>query len=368
MYFADMHCDTIMQIWLAQRSGKHLELRDTSGMEGELQIDLNKMHSAGSVIQNFAIYADLTLPADFASDPGTDPTDNGFLRNTAEAGERYYGAWRQFTEMSAVYHSEIAKNGDLIREARTYDDIVRNMDAGLMSAVLTVEEGGVLEGDLSRLQILYDEGVRMMTLTWNYENELGYPNKPSEESRRDFSAFFRFSPRTDDGLKEKGREAAEIMADLGMLVDVSHLSDAGFYDIADMLKGPFVASHSNARAVCGCGRNMTDDMIRTVGEHGGVIGLNLCPVFLQEGLRPEDCFSTVETIAEHARHMINVGGSGVIGIGTDFDGIGTGNLEMQNAAELVKLSDGLEKAGFTYDEIEAVCFKNVLEVYKEVLR
>ena len=257
MYIADMHCDTIMMLWLAQREGRKLSLRDTRNSDQNLQIDLLKLKEGGSLMQNFAIYVNLQM------EDGTDP-------------------WTQFREMSEIYHSEIAANSDLIREACSYEDIIKNRDAGLISAVMTVEEGGVLEGKLDRLKILHDEGVRMMTLTWNYENELGFPNEIPEAAETDYREYFRFVPRTDNGLKEKGFEAVEIMQELGMIVDVSHLSDAGFYDVAKTLKGPFVASHSNARVFAGCNRNMTDDMIKTVGEHGGVIGLNLCPDFLME--------------------------------------------------------------------------------------
>ena len=342
MYIADMHCDTIMMLWLAQREGRKLSLRDTRNSDQNLQIDLLKLKEGGSLMQNFAIYVNLQM------EDGTDP-------------------WTQFREMSEIYHSEIASNSDLIREACSYEDIIKNRDAGLISAVMTVEEGGVLEGKLDRLKILHDEGVRMMTLTWNYENELGFPNEIPEAAETDYREYFRFVPRTDNGLKEKGFEAVEIMQELGMIVDVSHLSDEGFYDVAKTLKGPFVASHSNARVFAGCNRNMTDDMIKTVGEHGGVIGLNLCPDFLMEAESEEACKSTIEGIARHARHMINVGGLSAVGIGTDYDGIGRDDLAVPDASQMQNLVAGLEENGFSADEIERICYRNVLDVYKEVL-
>lgn len=342
MYFADMHCDTIMEIWLSRRAGGSLALRDTTGGEKDLQIDLNKLAAGGYLFQNFAMYVDLHR------EDGLSP-------------------WTQFREMVEIYHREIAANADIVREARSYDEIIRNRDAGLLSAVMTAEEGGVLEGDLSRLQVLYDEGVRMMTLTWNYENELGFPNEVPEGIEEDYPRYFRFEPRQDNGLKPLGFEAVERMQEMGILVDVSHLSDAGFYDVAKTVKGPFVASHSNARAISGCNRNMTDDMIRTVGEHGGVIGLNFCPEFLMEGPSEEACRSTVEGLARHARHMINVGGRAVVGLGTDYDGIGRDDLEIADASQMHKLVQGLERGGFTADEIEGICYRNVLEVYKEAL-
>jgi len=240
-------------------------------------------------------------------------------------------------------------NADLIGEVRSYDNILSNETAGLMSAVLTVEEGGVLQGNLDRLQVLYDEGVRMMTLTWNYENELGWPNGQA------------------GGLKQKGFEAVEEMTRLGILPDVSHLSDTGFYDLAKTIKGPFVASHSNARALARCSRNLTDDMIRIIGQHGGVIGLNFYPPFLEEADIEDHCRSTLEGLVKHAKHMMNIGGSEIVGLGTDFDGIGPENLEIEDASQMQILVDGLERAGLKAAEIEGICYKNVLKVYKEVL-
>ena len=346
MYIADMHCDSIMKIWLARREGRIVRLRDSSEAvegAGSLQVDLLKMKAGGYLFQNFALYADLHM------EDGTPP-------------------WTQFNEMARIYHDEIAANGDLIREARTYDDIIRNRDAGLMSSVMTVEEGGVLEGDLDRLQTLYDEGVRMMTLTWNYENELGFPNEIPAGWEEDYSRYFRFVPRTDNGLKPKGFEAVEIMEQLGILVDVSHLSDAGFYDVAKAGHAPFVASHSNARVFAGCNRNMTDDMIRTVGEHGGVIGVNFCPDFLVEGPSEEACKCSIEALARHARHMINVGGLAAVGLGTDFDGIGRDDLDPSDASRMQTLVEGFQQHGFTANEIERICYRNVLDVYREVLK
>ena len=342
MYIADMHCDSIMKIWLARREGKELALRDSSEGCEEMQIDVAKLLKGGYLMQNFAMYVDYQM------EDGTDP-------------------WTQYQGMVETYKTEIKANADVIREAFTYEDIIENRDAGLISAVMTVEEGGVLQGDLDRLKVLHDDGARMMTLTWNYENELAYPNDLPEGMDEDYTKYFRFVPRTDNGLKAKGFEAVEIMQELGILVDVSHLSDAGFYDVAKTCKGPFVASHSNARVISGCNRNMTDDMIRTVGEHGGVIGVNFCPEFLEEGPSEAECKSTIAGIAKHARHMITVGGLEAVGLGTDYDGLGECYLEIADASQMQKLVSGLEAHGFTANEIESICYRNVLNLYKEVM-
>jgi membrane dipeptidase len=231
-----------------------------------------------------------------------------------------------------------------------------------------VEEGGVCKGSLDHLRELYADGVRMMTLTWNYRNELGCPNDIPDGCGQVYARYFEFVPRTDNGLTEKGFAFAEAMQSMGMLVDVSHLSDAGFYDIARTVRGPFVASHSNCRALCGCNRDMTDDMIRTVGEHGGVIGLNYCPEFLTAAASRAQCLCSPERLAAHARHMMDVGGREIVGLGSDFDGIGRDGLELNDCSEVGKIEAELEKEHFTQTEIDGIMGQNVMRVYREVLK
>ena len=364
MYIADMHCDTIMQLWLARLRGEKINFRDSGNGEDALQIDLAKLKQGGSLLQHFALYVDLKLPVDFDGSVES----SALARTSAQEAVQYISPWYQYKEMLKVYQEEMAANKDVIRQVRTYEDILKCQKEGLIASMLSIEEGGAIEGNLDRLQTVYDHGVRMMTLTWNFENELAYPNEADPRSDEDFSYYFKFQPATGNGLKTKGFEAVLEMERLGILPDVSHLSDEGFFDLAKTIKGPFVASHSNARTLAGCNRNLTDDMIRIMGEHGGVIGLNFCPAFLQEANDESKCWSTAMTMARHAKHMMNVGGREVVGIGTDYDGIGKENLEIVDFSQMQKLVDGLERAGLTPDEIEGICYKNVLKVYKEVLK
>ena len=151
-----------------------------------------------------------------------------------------------------------------------------------------------------------------------------------------------------------------------MIIDVSHLSDAGFWDVLHNTGKPFVASHSNARALCGHGRNLTDDMIKALAERGGVMGLNYFGMFLDSVRADGRCPSSVKRMAEHARYIINVGGVDCLGLGSDFDGIG-GDLEMQDCSMLPMLEAELRKQGFHESEIEKIFYKNVLGLYKELL-
>ena len=185
----------------------------------------------------------------------------------------------------------------------------------------------------------------MLTLTWNYENSIGYPN-----------VNFKYK---DKGLKEKGIEIVNEMERVGIIPDCSHLSDGGFYDLSKICKKPFIATHSNARAIKNHPRNLTDDMIKILSNKGGVMGLNFCSDFVAE-----DDITKVSKIAKHAKHIKNVGGIDVVSIGSDFDGI-ENEVEIKDTSEMDKLYYGLKKEGFSDDDIEKVFYKNIIRVLKE---
>jgi membrane dipeptidase len=251
-------------------------------------------------------------------------------------------------EMIDVYERQLKANADLIAPVYRYEDIAKNRAAGKLSSMLTVEEGGVFKGNLSLLRTLYRLGVRMLTLTWNFENELGYPGAmPVEKSL---------------GLKPAGIEAVREMNRLGMIVDVSHLGDNGFWDVVKYSEKPFVASHSNARSLCGHSRNLTDDMIRALADKGGVMGINFCGEFLNPNGK-----SRVEDMVRHMKHIINIGGIHCLGLGTDYDGI-DGDLEFPSCGMMQRLAEEMERQGFREPEIQAVFSQNVLDLYREVLK
>lgn len=167
-----------------------------------------------------------------------------------------------------------------------------------------------------------------------------------------------------EGLTQFGRDAVVHMQNIGMLVDVSHLSDGGFWEVVNLSKRPFVATHSNCRALCPHPRNITDEMIRALADRGGVMGLNFGPEFLSSDSM--DITSTVKKIVAMAQHEKAVGGIDVIGIGSDFDGIG-GTLEISGYEKMDLLTDGLSSGGFTDDEIDQILSGNVLRVMKEAI-
>lgn len=326
MRVIDMHCDTIGELFALRQQGLGGTLR-----ENQLHIDLKRMKGSGYMLQNFALFVQLTK----VDDP-----------------------WERVCRMHELYEKELEQNRDLIAPVYRFSDIAENERAGKMSALLTVEEGAVCKGETEKLRELYRFGVRMMTLTWNYPNELGWPNFSRGQSH--------YEPNTTQGLTERGREFVAEMETLGMIPDVSHLSDAGFYDVLEVTKKPFVASHSNARAVCPWVRNMTDDMIRKLSERGGVMGLNFYADFLEDVPEGQRNPGTVAAVVRHAKHIADVGGVDVLGLGSDFDGIDT-HEELPGAQSMERLWDALKQGGFTEEELDRIFWKNVLRVYEETM-
>lgn len=327
MKAVDMHCDTIEAIYEAHRRGENASLRENDRM-----VDLKKLRAGDYELQTFALFTHLE-----------------------KAAERPF---EYCMELLDTFYEEMEAHREWIGPVRCYEDILENRRQGRMSALLSIEEGAVCQGKLALLRDFYRLGVRMMTLTWNYPNELGWP---SRRSRKEDGSWL-WLPETERGLTETGLLFLEEMERLGIIIDVSHLGDAGIRDVLLHTKKPFVASHSNARALRNHPRNLTDEMIRQIGTRGGVIGINYCPYFLEEGVET----SRISGILKHMEHIKKVGGIGCLGLGSDFDGI-VGELEIKDASCLPALSAAMEKAGFSTGEIEAVFGGNALRLFKELL-
>lgn len=384
MKVIDMHCDTLGGLLSRKEAGDSISLR-----HNDFHVDLERMRESHYLVQNFAMFVPLR--------PEEDP-------------------WERMCAMYQIYQEELERNQDILAPVLRYEDIARNEAAGRLSSLLTVEEGGVCKGEVEKLRELHKMGVRMITLTWNFDNEIGHPNfddglkgkmkeameawraceegmtqqgqqgmaqqgqqhmaqqeqlrqAEREETRRAAQAAYdayMHTPNLTGGLTEKGKELVAEMERLGIIPDVSHLSDAGFIDVLSVTKKPFVASHSDARAVCPSVRNMTDDMIAKLSERGGVMGLNFCADFLEEKPLGEKNPGTIAAVVRHAKHIVNVGGIDVLGLGSDFDGIPT-HGELPGAQSMGLLWDALHDAGFSEGELDKIFYGNVLRVYKDTL-
>ena len=324
----DLHCDTLSELRYAEEAGQ-----PKSFAENDLQIDLKKLQKGDYMLQCFAAFVNLDDPA-----PGADP-----LVTALEEID-----W--FKRIMAAYP-------DAIAPVYTAADIRRNAAAGKISGMLTIEEGACCKGSVGVLRRMYELGARMMTLTWNHENELASPQRNPGGV---------LAPQTEKGLTGTGFAFLAEMERLHMIVDVSHLSDKGFWDIVEHGTRPFAASHSNCRALAPHCRNLTDEMIRALANKGGLVGLNYCAGFLDDQPSPDLCRSTTALMAKHAAHFKQVGGIEIIGLGSDFDGIG-GKLEMDDCSKLPLLADALRREGFTEDEVEAVFYRNARRFFEENL-
>ena len=322
MKIIDLHCDTVMA--LCQKDNVCLK-------NNEFQIDVNKLIKGNYMAQFFAMF----LPFK--------------IKNIYET----------CINMINRYKKEIEANSDYINFAYTYNDIINNTNNNKISAILSIEEGGVVEGSIDKLINLYNLGVRMICLNWNYINGIGHPNygKFNDNGIPDF-----ITPNIKDGLTDFGLKMINKMNELGIIIDVSHLSDKGFWDCINNSTKPIVASHSNARGVCHHVRNLTDEMIIALNKNGGVMGMNYCAAFLSDD--EEDGKNTIKWVVEHIKYIKNLVGVDVIALGSDFDGIDP-NIELKDASMINSLIDKLIKEGFTIEEINKITHENMLRVIKE---
>lgn len=314
----DLHCDTLMEVYLKGRT-----LENAPG-----HINLEKLRAGGSYVQCFAVF----IP-------------------THDCAQRYgvtESAYDYFNHCADAFDGQMALFRDIIRPVRSLADIENNKQDGKLSAMLTIEDGVAVDGKLERLQAFYDRGVRMIALTWNYENSIGYPNSSDPAQH--------MLP-----LKPFGREVIAKMDELGMIVDVSHLSEGGFWDVVKHGKKPFIASHSCARALSDHRRNLTDEQLRALGEKGGVCGVNFCDCFL----RLDSKMTTVEDIVRHAVHIADKAGIEAVAMGSDFDGIGD-NLEFKDFSGFPQIVDALAKQ-FSSADVDKICRGNALRVFKDVI-
>ena len=325
MNVIDLHCDTLMAL-----NKSRLQKTDKKFSQNNLHIDLDKLKQGDYMLQCFAAFVD------FEKSP-----ESPLLEVLQEID---------------IFHLMMEKYAKDIAPVYEFKDIRKNRDQGKISGLLTIEDAGVCMGDLSALRMLHRLGARMMTLTWNYENTLGYPATP----------FGKGPKSANKGLKEQGVAFISEMERLGMIIDVSHLSDEGFYDVAKLTKKPFLASHSNSRMQCSHPRNLSDDMLRLLANRGGIVGMNFYFNFLDNDLARLKERGTAEAVVDHMEHIRKVAGLEIIALGSDFDGIDQ-TLDLKDASKMGVLVSAMEKRGFTASEIEKVFSLNAIRFFKEVL-
>lgn len=305
----DLHCDTATELLGRDFSGA------TPLRRNQLHIDLERMKKYPAYAQCFAFWFTSDLP----------------LPKGIKVEDLF---WRELS----VLQDQIDKNKDLIRQARSADDVRRNADDGLISAIFTLEGPAGIGFDPAKLEKLHKLGFRISTLGWNENNCLTG------------------SQETGGGLTKRGREYVKECQRLGILVDVSHISDEAFWQIIEMTEAPIIASHSNSRKVCPVSRNLTDDMFRAICSTGGVAGFNLCADFVGE--KP-----TVDTACDHIFHFLELDPSGThIALGGDLDGISEMPEGIFGVQDYGKLAERLMERGLDEDTLRRIFWSNALGV------
>ena len=305
----DLHCDTVSKLVGEDLKGGMSLLRN------DQHIDLERAATLPGYAQCFAFWSttDMHLPK------GLKVTDL---------------FWR---EVSAL-QDELDKNSDIIRQARSAADVRRNFEQGLMSAIFTLEGPAGIEFDPGKLEKLYNLGFRISTLGWNELNCLTG------------------SHVTGGGLTKRGREYVKECQRLGILVDVSHISDEAFWQIMDMTEKPVIASHSNSRSVWDNSRNLTDDMFKAICATGGVAGFNLCPPFVAEEPNLDHC-------CDHILRLLELDPDGThVALGGDLDGISSTPADFDGVQDYPKIAQRLLERGLDDKTVKNIFWNNALGV------
>lgn len=268
---------------------------------------------------------------------------------------QYRSRLRRLIQILDAFQLEIEKYPEDIAITTSYNDIMDAVNGGKIAAVVAIEGGEPLEGSIEALRTTYRLGVRSMTLTHFPRNEI------CDGSGGDSGSH----------LTEFGRQVVEEMNRLGMLIDISHLNETGFWDVIELTEAPIVATHSNCKALCGHHRNMTDDQIRALADNGGVINLSFCAGFIKEGIGLGQTEAvkkvTIEDWLDHLDHAVGLVGTDHVGVGSDFDG-GCGFPGLDNITRFPYLTQGMVSRGYSDEEIEKILGVNDLNLFKKVLK
>lgn len=303
----DGHCDTVSRSYFTNSGFRR--------SEGHL--DLERMREQGPWAQFFACFSTKR----WAKKP----------------------LWEIFQDQYAVFHREMEANSDLVTHCRTAQEAEAAWAEGKGAAFLSVEGAELLDCDLGKLERAWKLGVRAVNLTWNYENALAGSHIEGKEK----------------GLTDRGRAFVRKMQELGMLVDVSHLSDPGFWDVMEVAVKPVFASHSNSRAVCNHTRNLTDEQFSALIQNGGVAGLNMCDEFVGEE-------PTVEDLVRHVEHWFALGGEANVSLGGDWDGIEKAPKGIEGIQDIHKLADRLLQLNYPEEKVNGIFYENLMRVVREV--
>ena len=224
----------------------------------------------------------------------------------------------------------------LVTDDETFDNALKT---NKVAAMLTIEGGEALGGNIDNIKYFYDKGVRFITLTWNYPNQLGEGVGEFTQNR---------------GLTEFGKKAVKEMSRLKMGIDVSHLTEKSFWDLCETVDTPFCATHSNSYTICPHLRNLTDNQFLEIVKRGGIVGINLYPLFLNDSEKAD-----ITDVVKHIEHFMALGGENTIALGSDFDGISVTPKGINNVGEWDNLFEYLLKINYPEKIIAKIAGENL---------
>lgn len=312
MLIVDAHCDTLIR--------KYDQENDL--FKNNFHLDIERMLKLGNYAQFFAAFVSPSYSQAYALRRAIQIIDN--------------------------FNRQVCLYKDSITHCCDFNSIQTALKEGKVAAILSIEGGDALQGDLATLRVFYKLGVRSMGLTWNYRNEIADGVEDG---------------LTGGGLTPFGREVISEMNSLGMIIDVSHISERGFWDVIELSKTPIIASHSNAKEICNHIRNLTNEQIIAIKKNGGVIGINFYPLFLNN-----TGDASIDDIIRHIEHISSLVGCDHIGIGSDFDGIEYTPSGINGVQDVEKIFDELLKKNYSEDDVKKIAGSNFMRIIRQILR
>ncbi len=242
------------------------------------------------------------------------------------------------------YFDELRKNENFIEHCNNISDIEIALNNNKIASLLSIEGGEALDGKIENLEFFQKRGVRILTLTWNYPNQI----------------CDGIGVETGKGLSLFGKKVVAEANQLRMAIDVSHISEKGFWDVIELSEKPIIASHSNAKAISPHRRNLDDEQIRAIIKNNGCIGINLFSEFLAGKT------STIKDVIRHIDHILSLGGENNIGLGSDFDGISSMPEGLCGVQDVHKIFDEMQKIGYSDLLIEKISYKNFMNILNKI--
>ena len=340
----DGHNDTLLRLY---RKGLSVSSFLERGQEGHL--DLPRARQGGFAGGMFACF----VPSDTPDEDLPAPERGGYAVPFPGTPSRER-ALAVTTALAARLSRLERASGGQVTVCRTAAEIGAALAQGRLAAVLHVEGAEAIDPELDALELLYAAGLRSIGPVWSRPNVFGH------------GVPFRFpsSPDTGPGLTDAGKALVRACNQLRMVLDLSHLNEAGFWDVAALSEAPLVATHSNAHALCPCSRNLTDRQLDAIRERGGLVGLNLAVSFLRPDGR-NDADTPLATLCDHVEHLVGRLGIDGVALGSDFDGC-TVPAVIGDAAGLPRLLDALRDRGWGEAELAKFAHENWLRVLKAI--